>query len=692
MDQSSRRSPIFDRWPRYASRKPWTVVAGVVLIIVVLAIAARIANGSYSDDFSIPGTESQKAFDLLDQRFQGLGAGDSATVVMKAPDGFEDTAVKARVADIVDAFKGLPGVAAQGVASPYDVPGSISQSGTIAKFDVPYTQPVFDIPAENINALLDLRQALSNDLVQVELGGTVASAEQPEPPKSEIIGILAAIVILLVAFGSVVAMGLPILTALLGLIPGFMLIGILSSFVNMASFTPQFASMIGIGVGIDYALLIVTRFREGLHVGLSLEDAIVRAMGTAGRAVLFAGSIVVIALFGLWAAGLPFIGWVATAAAILVATLVIVALFILPAALRLIGANIDRWSVPFIARKHTSGEGGVGYNWAHIIARAPVVWLVIALAVGVAAALPFFSMRLGSSDAGNNPETTTTRRAYDLLSEGFGRGFNGPILAVFDIPNSAGVEAVQGLPDKLMGVEGVVFVAPPFVNQDQNAAIMTIIPSSAPQDKETGDTVARLRQVLPQDLAGTGVTPYVGGLTAVFIDIADKMSAGLPIFMAAVIGLSVILLGIVFRSILVPIKAALMIALSVGIGFGVVTAVFQWGWALEHRRLGRRGGGGGAEPVRARQYRACGIFPAYDALLGAVRPVDGLRGVPDDPGARGVQAHRQREGRDRARAGDDVPSYRRSGSNHELGVLQLHAGGHARHQGVRPGPGHRHPR
>ena len=578
MQQARRRSLIFDRWPRYASRRPWTVMLGVLLIIGTLFIVSNVAGGSYNDNFTIPGTESQDAFDLLSERFEGLGGGDVATVVIKADAGLEDPETRAAVAKLVEQFGALPGVAEGGVVSPYDAPGSLSSNGTIAKFDVSYVAPAFEIKVEHTDALFELRDEVSRDGLQVELGGAVATSAGQEPPTSEIIGVLAAVIILLIAFGSVVAMGLPILTALLGLIPGFMIIGIISRFVDMASFTPEFASMIGIGVGIDYALLIVTRFREGLTAGLDRDEAIVRAMGTAGKAVLFAGSIVVIALFGLWASGLPFIGWVATAAAVLVATLVTVALFVLPAALRLVGGSIDRWSVPFITKKDTSGERGAGTRWARVVARFPLLWFVAALLLLGTLASPVLSIRLGSADAGNNPETSTTRRAYDLLSEGFGPGFNGPILVVLDITTEASVATVEALPEALQGVEGIAFAAPPFINPQRNAAIMTVIPTTAPQDEATSKTVDRLRAFLPQHLAGTGVKASSGGLTAVFIDIAQKMGDGLPIFMAAVIGVSVILLMIVFRSIVVPLKAALMIALSVGVGFGVVTAVFQWGW------------------------------------------------------------------------------------------------------------------
>ncbi|MCZ6805610.1 MAG: MMPL family transporter [Deltaproteobacteria bacterium] len=580
MQSTQRSSLLFDRWPRYAARKPWTVVISALLIIVALGVTSSVAGGEYNDNFSIPNTESQDAFDLLSERFQGFGGGDAATVVLKAEAGFDDPEVEAAVAELVAEFNALPGVVLDNAVSPYDADGSISEDRTIARFDVNYLEPAFSISVEDREALLELRDEVTSDAIQVELGGSVPNTQQEEQGLSELVGLGAAIIILLVAFGSVVAMGLPILTAMLGLIPGFMLIALLTRFVDLASFTPQFVSMIALGVGIDYALLIVTRFREGITNGLDRTEAIVRASSTAGKAVLFAGSIVVISLFGLWASGLPFIGWIGSATAMVVAILVIVALFILPAVLSIIGGSIDRWPVPFIAKKQTSGEQGAGTRWARLIARYPVVWLILALVLLGTVASPTLSIRLGSADAGNNPESTTTRRAYDLLSEGFGAGFNGPILVVFDITNENGLTAIEKLPDSLQDVEGIAFATEPFVNPDGDAALMTVIATTAPQDEATGETVDRLRAFLQSELAGSGATAFTGGLTAIFIDIATKMSEGLPIFTAAVIGLSVILLMVVFRSVLVPLKAALMIALSVGVGFGVVTAVFQWGWGL----------------------------------------------------------------------------------------------------------------
>ncbi len=568
------RSLLFDRWPRFAARHPWRVIAGAIVIILALAFSSNIFGGNYVNSFTIPGAESQRAFELLSERFPQQ-AGDTATVVIKADAGIEASETQDEIAELVASLSDLPHVVQ--VSAPDPTRGEVSSSGTIARFDVLYDRPAFELPEEAIELLFELREETSRDGFQVELGGFVATAgEQEEPGQAELIGLIAAAVILLIAFGSVVAMGLPIIIALAGLIPGFMLIVIVARFADIATFTPQFASMIGIGVGIDYALLIVTRFRECISNGMSTEDAVARAMGAAGRAVLFAGAIVMIALLGLWASGIAFIGWIATSAVIVVCSIVVVALFLLPAILALLGHRINRLSVPFLGGGHSGG--GVGESWSRVIQRFPVVFLILSLALMITLTLPFFSMRLGSADAGSNPETATTRRAYDLLSEGFGPGFNGPILIVMDIAGEQARERAKELMPMFSEEDGVAFVSLPVFNPEGDAALMTIFPATAPQDEATSDLIQRLRARLAADVASDDLTPLVGSPTAIFIDLANQIADSMPLFFAAVIGLSVILLAVVFRSILVPIKAALMILLSVGVGLGVVTAIFQWGW------------------------------------------------------------------------------------------------------------------
>lgn len=567
---------LFDRWPRIAARNPKRVLGAALAVIAALIAVNTAVGGTFVDRFSIPGTESQAAVDLLEDRFPQQSGG-AATIVVRAERGIDSPEVRAEIESLITEFAKLPHVLS--VTSPYDTPGSISPSGNVARFSAQYDEQPFDLEVETFDALFDLRDESSRSDFQVELGGAVPSAGEVEPPgEAELIGLGMAVLVLLVAFGSVVAMGLPITTALLGLIPGFMIIGLLSAFVDMASFTPQFASMIGIGVGIDYALLIVTRFREGLVEGKSLEDAIAQSSATAGRAVLFAGTVVVIALLGLWASGIPFLGWVATAAAILVASLVAVALLVLPAVLGLVGAHIDRFTLPIFKQHHSSDETGFATRWANAVQRRPVVFLLISLAIVVTLALPISSLRLGSADAGSNPESATTRRAYDLLSDGFGPGFNGQILVALQIDDPAAIETVEGLPDRLVGIEGVVATSPVIINEDQSAAIITVIPTSAPQEVETSELVERLRDEVPGMVAGSGAEALIGGQTAAFEDIAEKISTGLPIFIPAVLGLSFILLMAVFRSIVIPLKASVMVLASVSVAFGVLVAIFQWGW------------------------------------------------------------------------------------------------------------------
>jgi len=566
----------FERWPRFATHHPWRVIAGALAIVAVLIGLVASTGGGFVDSFSIPGTESQKAMDLLQERFPQQ-AGGTATVVVKAPGDLRSPEIRPQIEALLDDLNRLPEVV--GVSSPFEQPGSISADGTIARISTQYAVQATDLETSSIDALVDLRKSFDGSSLQVELGGGVASvAEQEEPGSSELLGIVAAVFILLIAFGSVVAMGLPIITALMGLIPGFIIVSLLSAFVDMPSFTTQFGAMIGIGVGIDYALLIVNRFREALGRQLSVDDAVVQAASTAGRSVLFAGSVVVIALLGLWAVGIPFVSYLGTAAAILVACTVVVAVFVLPAILKLVGRKIDRLTIPGLSTKNGITEKSVAMRWSRKIQRYPLVFLISGLAIAAVLATPVLDLRLGSADAGSGPESSTTRRAYDLQSEGFGPGFNGQILVAIGIDDPSALETVNTLPGLIGQVEGVAAVSPLTFNQDSSAAIISVIPKTSPQDEATDALVNGLRHLLPAAVAGQDAEVLVGGSTAVFIDVADKISAVMPLFFAMVIGLSFVLLAAVFRSILVPLKAALMILVSVGAAFGVLVAVFQWGW------------------------------------------------------------------------------------------------------------------
>ncbi|MCH8850702.1 MAG: MMPL family transporter [Chloroflexi bacterium] len=524
----------------------------------------------------MPGTESQRLIDLLDERFPST-AGDTATIVVRAPQGVDDPTIRAQIDSLVSDVNALPDVL--GAASPYEQPGAISPDRTIARMTVQYEKRTEDLEKTSIDALLDLRGEHSTPDLQVEAGGSVPRAgERGGLGRTELIGLGAAVVILMIAFGSVVAMGLPILVALLALVAGFFLAGIGASYLNIPSMTPQFAGMIGIGVGIDYALLIITRFREGLARGLNTEDAIVRAEATAGRSVVFAGFTVVIALLGLWAVGIPFVAYMGSAGAAVVALSVIVSIFVLPAVLGLVGTRIDKWRIPFLAASAHESETGFAYRLSRSIQRTPLPFFVFSMGILLLLAAPVLAMRLGSSDASSRSTSSTTRRAYDLLSEGFGPGFNGPVLIGFSLDGPEAAAAVEALPPIIGREDGVAAVSGPSFNETGSAATIRVIPDAAPQAEETNALVHRLRRIVPAAVEGKGIESLVGGSTAVFIDVGDKIRTRMPLFFAAVIGLSFILLMAVFRSVLIPIKAAIMNLLSVGASYGVLVAVFQWGW------------------------------------------------------------------------------------------------------------------
>jgi RND superfamily putative drug exporter len=425
--------------------------------------------------------------------------------------------------------------------------------------------------------------------VRVELGGDIFAAQTFNGQEG--IGVLAAIIILLVAFGSVLAMGLPILTALFGLGCGIAVVELAANVIVMPNFTTQAAAMIGIGVGIDYSLFIITRFRQALHDGREPRDAVVLAMDTAGRAVLFAGITVVISLLGMLTVGLAIPRGVGIGAALAVLLVMLASLTLLPAILGFTGRNIDKFGLPH--RKHAEGEvrEAFWYRWSRVVQHRPWPAALAGLVVLLALALPVFSLRLGFSDAGNRPTSDTTRRAYDMLSEAFGPGFNGPLLVATATPHGASdLATLRALGSDFRQTPGVVFVTPPIPNAAQTAAIMQVFPSTSPQDEATNRLVRHLRaDVVPPAVQGTGLSPKIGGITTATVDFAHFTGRRLPVFMGAVLALSFLLLLVVFRSILVPIKAVVMNLLSIGAAYGVIVAVFQWGWAHNLVGVGREG-------------------------------------------------------------------------------------------------------
>ena len=571
-------STFFYTLGRFAVRHRRAMLAIWIGVLVAIATATQVADTETSDAFTIPGTESQEAFDLLDERFPAQ-SGTSGRIVFATEDG-------SALADSADAVNASLDEAAEldgviFVSDPFET-GAISADGSIGYASVQYGIETTDVGLEGKELLLETGAIAEAAGVQVEFGGDViaGNAEQ-HPPTSELIGMAVAVVVLLFAFGSVLAMGLPLFTAVLGLGIGLTSITLASAFIDLSSTAPTLATMIGLAVGIDYALFIVTRHRANLAAGLSVEESAARANATAGSAVVFAGGTVVIAISGLAVVGIPFLTAMGLATAFTVLVAVLIAVTLLPALLGMIGTNIDRWKAPFTTTRTSEvDKETMGHRWAVAVTDHPVVALVGGLVVMGALALPTLDLRLGMTDAGTAPVASTERQAYDLLGEGFGDGFNGPLTVVVDAAGVANPdEVVARYGEALAADPGIVQVGAANFNEAGDTAVLSAIPATGPSDADTSELVHHLRDdVFPAIEAETGTTIALTGSTASNIDVSDKLMGALPVFMLVVLGLTFLLLMVAFRSILVPIKASLAILLSIGSSFGVVVAVFQWGW------------------------------------------------------------------------------------------------------------------
>ncbi len=580
------------RLTSWCFRRRWQTLILWIALLITSNIAAGQLGLRFENSFSLPGTESQESLDLLIARFPSQ-SGDEADLVVRAPDGIEDPTTRARLEAAFAELEAIDGVGA--VASPFDVdpqaPPQISQDGTIAFAKVQFEEKIGDVHRATLLDAIAVADRLSTDGLTAALGGqSVQETEQPEGGLTEVIGLLAAVVILLITFGSVLAMGLPLVVALFGIGVGMAVLTLLSHGVSTPEFTPIMASMIGIAVGIDYALFIVTRQRQGIHEGRTPEDANRVAMGTAGRAVLFAGATVVIALLGILLAGFEFVEGVAVGSSAVVLMTMLASVTLLPALLGFVGENIDRWGIKRLTSKEAGAEGSMWWRWSRNIQQRPWLWASLSLGLLLLLASPLLTMRMGVSDAGNNPEGSGSRTAYDLLAEGFGPGFNAPFLLVAELEGPDDLAALNEIAASLRDVDGVAGVSPAIPNEAGDTAIVNLLPTSAPQDAETDELVRRLRDdVLPQLTADGGPTVLVGGITPIFSDFADKVADRLAYVIGAVILVSFILLMIVFRSIMVPLKAAVMNLLSIGAAYGVIVAIFQWGWGNELLGIGREG-------------------------------------------------------------------------------------------------------
>ena len=562
---------MLERLASACFRHRWRVIALWLVALVGLFAARGALGGPFADGGRLPGTDSQKAYDLARAEMPNL-TDDSATVVFHDPAGLDRPSTAAAVRSYLDQVRALPGISA--VTSPFDAPEQRSADGTVAFATVELAS---DHPADTTAAAMaEKAKALQHPGLDVALGGYLF--QDVQVPASEGVGLLAAAIILLIAFGSVVAMGLPLLTAIAGVMASMAALGLWAAAVPTPDFTTQVAMMIGIGVGIDYALFIVTRYRTALQQGLAPHDATVEAMGTAGRAVVFAGCTVMISLLGLLLMRLSFLEGLAlgTSTAVLVA--VLGAITLLPALLGVVGRRIDRLSV-HRRRTRRAPRETMAHRWARGVQRRPVVAAVVGAGALLLLAAPAFSMRLAVADAGNDPAGSTTRQAYDLLAQGFGPGVNGPLTLVFETPDAAAAAAVPTALDAVAHTPGVVFVTPPVASPSGAIASAQVFPTTAPQSEVTGQLVRHLRSdVLPDALGSSGAVAHVGGQTASDIDFSTVLGERLPWFIGAVLVLSFVLLLAVFRSVLVPLKAVVMNLLSIGAAYGVMVAVFQWGW------------------------------------------------------------------------------------------------------------------
>jgi RND superfamily putative drug exporter len=612
------------------------VVAGWILTLFVAGGILQSVGSAYKADFNLPDVESRQGFQILQKHFGGQGTGESGTVVFRSDAGVNDPSVRGAMEPFLGQVAGVKGVAR--VVSPYSEEGSNQVSDTDGhRGDIGYATIELDPDVTFANAqqiTKDIKAVLPHQAgLQVELGGAIFG--DFEPPSSELLGVAFAMVILVLAFGSVLAMGLPISVALAGISIGTISVGLLSNVFTVPDFASQLGLMIGLGVGIDYALFIVTRFREQLHAGDDIGPAVRKTIDTAGRAVAFAGTTVVISLLGMLLMQIGFVSGLAVGAALVVFMTMLAALTLLPALLGFAGGRVEltRWRgligaalvaiallglglkvqplvvglplaaivliaslavrplrqpVPRPAPKPRNQT--LAYRWSRLIQHHPWPAVLVSVSLLVVLALPVFGLRLGFSDEGNYAKDTTTRKAYDLLAVGFGPGFNSSMMVVSEVPPGTDAAALQRVSDALAGAPGVAFASPAVLNDPDapTAALWRVIPTTAPQDEATTKLVSTLRDdVLPPATAGTGLDVSVTGTVAILVDFSRYMTDRMPLFFGAVLGLSFLLLMTVFRSVLVPLKAVVMNLLSLGAAFGVVVAIFQWGWGAALLNLDR---------------------------------------------------------------------------------------------------------
>ncbi len=563
-------------------RRGRTVLAWVAALALAIGLSAAFA-GSFSADYSAPGSDSRLAQDLLSQRFPAQ-SGDTVSVVVHSTGAVTSPATKARVESLLGRLGEQAHVAS--TTDPYTLPGSIAPDGRtlLATLHLDVVNPA-DMPVTDTQKLLSLARSSQTGTLQVALGGQTVEQAQQGQIGSEGIGLIAAALILLLTFGSVVAAGLPIAVALAGLGVSSGLTGLIAAVVPVPDWSTSLATMIGLGVGIDYALLMVTRFREWRADGLDPESATVATLDTAGRAVLLAGSTVVVSMLGLFAMGLSFMRGAALVTIVAVLVVMLAAITLFPALLGYLGSRIDRLRIPLPRRRRSADRATLptrenGWlRWSRFVQRHRIAAALTGVAVLLVLASPFLGTKFGFPDAGNDAAGTSGRTAYGLTAQAFGPGANGPLVVVAELPPGGSAATVQQLATRLGTVPGVAAVSPAQLNPAGDTAVITVVPTTGPQAQATEDLVNHLRDsVLPAATAGSGMTVHVGGVTATSIDITANITKRIPLLIGGVVLLSMLLLLVSFRSVVVAVKAAVMNLLSVAAAYGVVALVLQGGW------------------------------------------------------------------------------------------------------------------
>jgi RND superfamily putative drug exporter len=553
-------------------RRGRMVLGWIVATVVLIGLGSSLA-GDYHADYNTPGSESKAASELTEREFSGY-SGQEIYVVWKDPAGAAAPAAKQRMDAFFTQAEKVEHVGQRG-------PIRVSKGGEIATTTLPLNVPGWEVKKEQGEQLIDSAEANSGGGLAIKLGGEPIYLAQ-ESTSPEGIGFLGAAIVLLIAFGSLVAAGLPLAIALFGLgISSGGLIVLLANVIDVPNWTTAVSGLIGIGVGIDYALLVLTRFRTALKSGKDRHDAVVEAVSTAGRSVIIAGGTVVIAILGLFITGLPYMYGVAISASLAVLVVMLASITLLPALLSYLGPRVDRLRIPILGRRldRVEGEGdSPAARWSHAVQRRPWTAAIVAAAILLALAAPALGMRLGFPDAGNDKSGTMTREAYDLISEGFGPGANGPLVIAAELPDPGAKADVERLVSQLREEPGIAYVQPPRFNADATAAIVTVIPSTSPQDEATSELVDELRgTAIPNALGDSGVTALVGGVNAALEDQSEYITGRMPWFIAGVVGLSFLLLLVAFHSPFISLKAGLMNLLSVSAAYGVMTIVAQGG-------------------------------------------------------------------------------------------------------------------